>query len=310
MKKVFSGIALLTLALTACNQPQPTATPYMQLRAPQQPLMVQQFAASRDDNPAFIRKMQNPAAYHFEFDASTRSICGTNDMQQVNDYDGTLGQPVSFVKAHQGPVGALAMGSPDASRKFCSGTLISEDLFLTANHCVDSNITKDWAVFNYEKAAGSPNLLPQDHYKVAEIVEEGNGLDYSIIRIEGKPGLKYGFTRIRAELPEDGHLLTIIQHPQGEPKQIESGPKAGESGNYLSYVDLDTQPGSSGSGVLDKDGYLVGVHTNGGCYSSGGANKGVKMTEIAKASPTIQNLLKAQAAQAAPSAQFTARSFR
>ncbi|MEZ0375025.1 MAG: serine protease [Candidatus Sericytochromatia bacterium] len=168
---------------------------------------------------------------------------------------------------------------------------MSEDLFLTASHCVDASITTKFAVFNFETAPGSSELLPQDHFKVAEIVEDGpNGLDYAIIRIDGKPGLKYGFTKVRPAMPEKGHLLTIIQHPKGQPKQVESGPLAGEEGNYMTYADLDTEPGSSGSGVLDHDGFLVGVHTNGGCFSTGGTNKGVKLTDIAKVSKVIQSL--------------------
>lgn len=291
MKKVLFGIALVATALTACNQAQPTGTPFAQFGAPTSPLMQAASRANSDDNPAFIRKMQNPAGYRFEFD-TRRSICGANDLQHVNDYDGSLGQPVAFVKQHQGAVAALAMGTPDkTSRKFCSGTMISEDLFLTANHCVDSTITSKWAVFSYEKAAGASEVLPQEHFKILETVEAGGNLDYAILRIDGKPGLKYGFNKVRAALPEDGHLLTIIQHPRGEVKQVESGPKVGESGNYMSYADLDTEPGSSGSGVLDNQGFVVGVHTNGGCYSSGGANKGVKMTTIAQASATIQSLV-------------------
>lgn len=287
MKKVFAGLSFLTL-LAACQQlpqalPMLTAQQVPQLRA---------MSTQSLDHPDFIRKRRNPAQYRYVGDTvATRSICGKEDnMQHVNDYDGSLGQPVEFVKAHQSPVGALAMGTPENSRKFCSGTLISEDLFLTASHCVDATITQKFAVFNYEKAPGTPELLPQEHFKVAEIVEDGTHLDYAILRIEGKPGLKYGWTPIRPELPENGHLLTIIQHPKGKPKMVESGPKGTGSGVYMDYSDLDTEPGSSGSGVLDKDGFLVGVHTNGGCYATGGANRGVKMTEIAKVSKVVQAL--------------------
>ena len=291
MKKVLAGLSALGL-LVACQQaPQLLSQPGLQ-----NPALRAMSASSNLDSVDFVRKMQNPAQYRFMGDTvAARSICGADDMQNVNDYNGTLGQPVEFVKKHQSAVGALAMGNPDSSsRKFCSGTLISEDLFLTASHCVDPSITTKFAVFNYEKAAGSSELLPQDHYKIAGVVEDHiNGLDYAILRIEGKPGQKYGWTPIRPVLPEDGHLLTIIQHPKGKVKMVESGPKAGVSGNYMNYSDLDTEPGSSGSGVLDKDGYLVGVHTNGGCYSGGGANKGVKMTEIVKGSKVIQSLAQA-----------------
>ena len=293
MNKLLSSLAVLAILvpLAACQAPlfnrtNPVNAQASRLRAAD--------ASSRSHHPDFIRKLRNPAAYRFHRDAAVSSICGKNDLQNVNSYDGSLGQPVDFVVKHKGAVAALAEGSPQNSDKFCSGTMISEDLFLTASHCVDSEIVGKWAVFNYE-VKGARELLPQDHFKVEAIVEEGfNGkpsLDYAILKIEGKPGLKYGFTPVRATLPEEGHLMTIIQHPQGGPKMIESGPMAGEEGNYMLYADLDTEPGSSGSGVMDAEGFVVGVHTNGGCTGQGGANRGVKMTDIAQSSATIKQLL-------------------
>lgn len=293
MKKVLFGMVALAALTTACQAPQ-----VARMNAPVNQMSQNQVRAASaassiagQHNPAFTRKLREGAAYRFSPEVNATSICGPNNLQHVNSYDGTLGQPKAFVDAFKPRVGALAQGTPDAtSRKFCSGTLISEDLFLTASHCVDASITTKFAVFNYETAAGSSTLLPQDHFKVTEIVENGGNLDYAILRIDGKPGLKYGFTPIRVAMPENNHLLTVIQHPKGQAKQTESGPLVGERGAYMQYADLDTEPGSSGSGVLDKDGNLVGVHTNGGCYSGGGANQGVKMTEIAKVSKTVQTL--------------------
>ncbi len=293
MKKVFAGISLLAL-LAACQQTQQP----LSLVNTQSAARVQAQSRQSFDHPDFVRKMQNPAQYSFQADLSTRSLCGKDDMQHVNDYKGDLGPSVEFVKKFQPAVGALAMGNPDASsRKFCSGTLIAEDLFLTAAHCVDKSITQKFVSFNYEKGAGTSDLLPQDHVKIEAIVEDGsvNRLDYAILKLEGKPGLKYGFSPIRVALPANNDPLIIIQHPKGKAKMVEAGPKVGESGTYMDYADLDTEPGSSGSGVLNADGSLVGVHTNGGCYSGGGANRGVKMTEIAKYSKVVQTLAQAAA---------------
>jgi V8-like Glu-specific endopeptidase len=260
MKSTLFALAAIA-TLTACQGAQTMYQPNPML-APAA-LNAQSAARAGDDNPAFLLKRSNPARYRFQED-TRRSICGPNDLQHVNDYNGTLGQPVEFVKKFSPAVGALAQGTPENNRKFCSGTLISENLFLTASHCIDSTITQKFAVFGYEKAAGSADLLPQEAFKIAEVIEDGNAsvLDYAILRIEGNPGAKYGFTPIRAVLPDANHLLTIIQHPKGQPKQIESGPLVPNNGKYMAYADLDTEPGSSGSGVLDQTGMLVGVHTN------------------------------------------------
>jgi V8-like Glu-specific endopeptidase len=243
-------------------------------------------------NSAFLRKLSNPKTYVVDR-LMTESICGTNSMQQVADYDGSRGQPVEFVASHEQAVAAMAFGTPDNSSKYCTGTLISENLFLTASHCVDSTTLNDFAVFNYQTLPGSTQIAKQDHVKILEVVEQSNGgLDYAILKLEGTPGATYGYTHISAAEVEVGHMLTIIQHPSGNPKAVDVGHRSGTRENdYMTYADLDTEPGSSGSGVLDQTGQLVGVHTNGGCTSTTGDNAGVLMTKIVEASPTIQALM-------------------
>jgi V8-like Glu-specific endopeptidase len=243
-------------------------------------------------NADFARQLENPITYKFNKHAQ-ESICGTNHMQHVSEYDGKRGQPFEFVNKYEQAVGALANGTAPNTSKYCSGTLISEDLFLTAAHCIDTGILKEFAVFNYQKNRGTTDLADQEHFKIIKVVEKAlNRLDFAIIQIEGKPGLKYGFTQINTNAVENGNVLTIIQHPSGKPKMVDIGHKLIDEKNYMKYGDLDTEPGSSGSGIIDSNGFIVGVHTNGGCYKTGGSNSGVLMTQIVKASPTIQALTK------------------
>src|SRR6186713_2718470 len=57
------------------------------------------------------------------------SQCGpTWDVQEVEQYDGSLGVTNKWVQRHEGAVGFL-VGTG------CTGTLISEDLFISAGHC-------------------------------------------------------------------------------------------------------------------------------------------------------------------------------
>ena len=124
MKKVLLGMtALATLA--ACNQVQPL-NPAMNpaFNAPQN--IHTMAAADQGHHPDFLRKLRNPRAYQFQPDAR-RSICGKNDLQHVNEYDGSLGQPVEFVKKHETAVGALAKGnSKKAINNFSAATALYE----------------------------------------------------------------------------------------------------------------------------------------------------------------------------------------
>ncbi|HEU4408099.1 MAG TPA: serine protease [Polyangiaceae bacterium] len=217
------------------------------------------------------------------------SICGaTNDAQHVNAYGGDLGPSVDFVQTFKRPVGALEDTNADDSFKFCSGTLIANDLFLTAGHCVDGTTVGQFVSFDFELAANGASLLAQSHFRVSAVLEDSlGGLDYAILRLEGSPGATFGTAVVHTADPSRNDPITIIGHPQGEPKQIEAGTVARVSGSRITYGDLDTLGGNSGSGILDAQGRLVGVHTNGGCTLTGGTNSGMRISRIRSASSIL-----------------------
>lgn len=66
-------------------------------------------------------------------------------------------------------------------------------------------------------------------------------------------------------------MIAIFQHPAGAPKKIEAGTVGDVAGATVYYKDVDTLGGSSGSGIRDKNGILIGVHTSGGCPYKGNA---------------------------------------
>ncbi len=64
------------------------------------------------------------------------------------------------------------------------------------------------------------------------------------------------------------------RNSDNQTQQTHVGPNAGSSGTTMRYV-TDTEGGNSGSPVIDgATGNAVGVHTHGGCTSSGGNNNG------------------------------------
>ena len=84
------------------------------------------------------------------------------------------------------------------------------------------------------------------------------------------------------EQNDNAQRLTIIGYGEGtgvgdNAQQSETGPNDESTGEVLMYQ-VDTEPGSSGSPVIDSvTGNVVGIHTNDGCTSGGGANAGTSM---------------------------------
>ena len=256
---------------------------------------------------------------------TAESVCGAiDDSQHVELYDGTLGVTQAFVSARQAPVGQLQWNSNLASIytnpgnvsgvRWCTGTLIAPDLFLSAGHCFDQSgggwdrprvngtfnvippaeiATNMHVNFNYQlDSAGNPRT--EQVFNVTQLVEYRlSGLDFAVIRLAGAPGTTFGRTEISTTDAVDGDMLCIIQHPAGLRKQIEAGPAFHLHDDRIGYDTIDTLGGSSGSGILrSPDGRIVGVHTNGGCTADAlGHNHGVRITSIIAASPVIAGLV-------------------
>ena len=79
-------------------------------------------------------------------------------------------------------------------------------------------------------------------------------------------------------------MIALIQHPAGDPKKVDVGHIVRVEAKQIYYDDVDTQGGSSGSGVRDASGAVIGVHTNGGCTAQGGANSGIPSSAISAVS--------------------------
>ncbi len=221
------------------------------------------------------------------------SQCGVSwDAQQVESYNGGLGPTTAFVSRHETRVGLHV--TPD--NYVCTGTLISDDLFLSAGHCRYAN--GDFVYFDYQNA---PNGTPRasKRFTVSQVIEQEQniGWDYAIVRLNGSPGREFGHANIAAVDPAVGSTLTVIGHPSGRRKEIHAGPlldyASGVGSNWFRHQ-VDTEGGNSGAGILNDNGELIGVHTNGGCATTGAiqGNSAMRMSQLVARSPTLQALTK------------------
>jgi V8-like Glu-specific endopeptidase len=207
-----------------------------------------------------------------------------------------------------------------AGERWCTGTLIGPATVLTAGHCFDVNRGEvGWFTPSKVDAAGTATHLPPselaklqtvvfnyqvngqtkltrsgESFPIKQLIEHRKGgLDYAIVELgpnaSNQMPATLGFqpAALAASLAATGKPIAIIQHPQGDPKKIEAGIVESYRGPEIYYADLDTYGGSSGSGILDQNGDIIGVHTNGGCHAIGGANKGFQIQAIKAASDVL-----------------------
>lgn len=151
---------------------------------------------------------------------------------------------------------------------FGSGFLIAPDLLLTNNHVLpDTQSANGTSVeFNYQ-VNWAGELEPVRRYMLDSSYFRTNPhLDYTIVLVKDSPGDLYGYVDIaKRNDPTVNDFVSIIQHPQGGPKQIcFTDNKVSAVFDDLVQYSTDTEPGSSGSPVFNQRWEIVGLHHRGG----------------------------------------------
>jgi hypothetical protein len=164
----------------------------------------------------------------------------------------------------------------------CTGTLIEASagpVVLTAGHCVglgDGSLL----VFNFEDASDGDRLVTE-----GLVIEQSLEPDYALIKPDVLPEVTP--VLLTTQVSE---RLAVIQHPRGRHKAIAEGRFLGSCNQLVYYADLDTLVGSSGAGVLNRQGHLLGIHTDGDCDENGhGNNRGWTAEAIVEASPYLRS---------------------
>lgn len=201
------------------------------------------------------------------------------------------------------PIGRLDLLLRKGGKKVvsvCTGWLISDDLMVTNHHCIPGNREDGFEVIsasllmNYLQEGDTGGV---ERFKVdLRPIETDPALDYTIVRVDGNPGRKYGTVPLGARDPEGREELFIIQHPAGKAKRLARrncrADKATERPEEIRHF-CDTLGGSSGAPVFsDNDMALVGLHFAG---IQDQVNFAKRMTAILARSKIMSRLLGAAA---------------
>ncbi len=181
------------------------------------------------------------------------------------------------------------------SGKVGTGFLTQDGYIFTNNHVLGSEAEANTArvEFDYEegRAAKSYQLDVSD-FKTSPQTE----YDFARVKVVDRadaPLNKWGFVEFEREtLPIVGEAVTIIQHPEGQEKQIAltANKVISQMKQYLFY-ETDTKKGSSGSPVFNNNWKVVAIHHAGKKIEDGGlvineqgttaaANRGILFRDI------------------------------
>lgn len=167
----------------------------------------------------------------------------------------------------------------------CTGTLVANTCFddkpyiLTANHCVNSTFEAKSAVFifNYEKSlcngikANSSQMISGSEL----LATAENKLDFSLLQMSAVPPKEYEPYFSGWNLTKNYENTSVcIHHPGGDVKKISKdfdklaiGTFYGYGNNkhwkILSWDTGTTEGGSSGAGLFDSQGLLIGTLSGG-----------------------------------------------
>lgn len=179
-------------------------------------------------------------------------------------------RPVAFLNRGVEVAKSVAYISVTDGIKRWSGTcfMIAPNLAITNYHVVpDKNLLSDVRLrFNYQENFNGEALPTKDYLAVPNgAFHADEVLDYAILEVKDEPGREWGWLPLRVCNIKAGERVNIIQHPNGQPKQISLQNNLVEyvGGNVIQYVTA-TNPGSSGSPVFNDGWQVVGLHHAGG----------------------------------------------
>lgn len=210
--------------------------------------------------------------------AGPKTICGPSDDR---------------VLSYESEVGRLFTGDKHGG---CTATMISDTCAITAGHC---GSVLDKVEFNTPISRGGVPYpsKPEDIYDVDKssivLKNGGPGRDWAVFKVKannltGKlAGEAQGYLEVSFSTPSIGDQLKITGYGLDRDEDDKNLAQQTNSGALDSFSTwnrsamnhtVDTMGGNSGSSIIQTStGKIVGIHTHGGCTSSGGANTGTSV---------------------------------
>jgi Trypsin-like peptidase domain/von Willebrand factor type A domain len=187
----------------------------------------------------------------------------------------------------------------------CTVTLVSPDTVITAGHCMANPIEDSKSasvIFNYQ-TSDCGGAAPGYHgrfFKVKDVIRQrfadGTKSDYCLMTLKVPMG-GLGITPVpmRMDIPAAGEQVFCIHYPNGAVKKLSPlHPGFGtvaSSGPTAVRVSLDISGGSSGSGLFDTAGRIVGVLAGSNACDLGYFPTATMLQDIATPTPITRDVM-------------------
>jgi len=230
-------------------------------KAPQQKMeKIRRLLEEHDLQSTLQELLETPGLLYEESKVGLEKIIGVNNLKQIAWLERGLKVADSVCRV-------IVEGGG-----FGSGFLIAPDLIMTNNHVIPNKdvAAKSWVEFNYELRLDQKEKLTQRYRLDSLRFHTSSALDYTIVGVVAEPDKaplsQWGHLTLNPNAdPVVGEHVSIIQHPNGGPKQIvlTANQVIGKWDHRLHYT-TDTMPGSSGSPVFNDSWEVIAIHHEGG----------------------------------------------